>query len=135
MQGVVEGGLRLGVVMLVGEQRPPSCQLSVVHPRGALYKDNVMREACDSPALRDCATILPSSERCLTRGGTQIQSSFMKKEFDQMCDYHHFGFFFFSHTFEVELSKLIFVSDTWCLKRVAIARCLTNGGGVFGAGA
>lgn len=40
VQGVVEGRLGFGVVVLAGEQGASSCQLSIVHPRGALYGDH-----------------------------------------------------------------------------------------------
>lgn len=40
MQGVVEGGLGFGVVVFTGKQGASSCQLSIVHPRGAFYKNH-----------------------------------------------------------------------------------------------
>lgn len=40
VQGVVEGRLRLGVVVLTGEQGAPARQLSVVHARGAFCGDH-----------------------------------------------------------------------------------------------
>lgn len=40
VQGVVEGRLGFGVVVFTGKQGSSSCQLSIVHPRGALYRDH-----------------------------------------------------------------------------------------------
>ena len=40
VQGVVEGRLGFGVVVFTGEQGASSCQLSIVHPRGAFYGDH-----------------------------------------------------------------------------------------------
>ncbi len=40
VQGVVEGRLGFGVVVFTGEQGASSCQLSIVHPRGAFYRDH-----------------------------------------------------------------------------------------------
>lgn len=41
VQGVVEGRLGFGVVVFTGKQGSSSCQLSIVHPRGALYRDHM----------------------------------------------------------------------------------------------
>lgn len=40
VQGVVEGRLGFGVVVFTGEQGASSCQLSIVHARGAFYRDH-----------------------------------------------------------------------------------------------
>lgn len=40
VQGVVEGGLGFGVVVFTGKQGASSCQLSIVHPRGAFCRDH-----------------------------------------------------------------------------------------------
>lgn len=54
VQGVVEGRLGLGVVVFAGEQGASSCQLSVVHPRGAFCVGHreknhcVLNEICSS---------------------------------------------------------------------------------------
>lgn len=40
VQGVVEGRLGFGVVVFTGEQGASSCQLSIVHSRGAFYRDH-----------------------------------------------------------------------------------------------
>lgn len=39
VQRVVKGRLGFVVVVFAGEQSAPSCQLSVVHPRRALYRE------------------------------------------------------------------------------------------------
>lgn len=43
VQGVVEGGLGFGVIVLTGKQGASSCQLSIVHSRGAFDSRRVFR--------------------------------------------------------------------------------------------